>query len=72
MEKATSINKANFLLGSGKVKNVIDSRINALELTRKTYLEKEDLKFAAQIWARLEELKALKKQFTDKNGNWII
>lgn len=54
------------------MKNVIDSRINELESTRKSYLKKGDLKFATQIWARLEELKFLKKRFIDKDGNWIV
>ncbi len=54
------------------MKEAIDKRINALERVKQEYLAKGYDYSYLQTWARLEELKALKKQFTDKNGNWII
>lgn len=52
------------------IKISIDKRIEDLELKRKEYIEKGDMPFANQMWARLEELKSLKSKFTDKDGNW--
>lgn len=50
----------------------IDERIEKLKQLRQEYIRNDDEMFASQAWARLDELKKLKENFTDKNGEWII
>lgn len=44
--------------------------MRTLEELRVQYLQAKDTPFANSTWARLEELRSLKKQYTDKDGNW--
>lgn len=56
----------------GNIKEVIELRIKTLEKQREEFIKKGDIPFSNSTWARLEEMKALKKSFTDKSGNWTL
>jgi tRNA uridine 5-carbamoylmethylation protein Kti12 len=55
-----------------KITETIDNRIEQLTQLRKYYIGKGDIQFAKEMWSRIEELIRLKRQFIDKEENWLI
>ncbi|WP_144028226.1 hypothetical protein [Paenibacillus ferrarius] len=49
----------------------VDERILDLEDKRKQYIVDDMFVFANQMWARIQELKALKIKYSDKHGDWL-
>lgn len=50
----------------------IDKRIEKLIEIKNIAFQKGDIRTYNQLWSRIDELKALKAKFTDREGNWLI